>query len=290
MTTSSFPNRPWSTGGGSGTTSRANSGGGGGGAFIPTVIVLGALLFLFVITANVWTEVLWFDQLEAVRVFWTQWGAQIGVGAVATLILAIVLWLNMKLAYPADGIPEPGAIRNRNLDPYRDGISKYRKLTFYGLPVVLGLIFAAGTGAQWRTVLMFINREPFGMKDPEFGLDVGFFVFTLPMLNFSCPSWSSSLSARGSSRSSCTTCTVASTRPRNRCTSRRRPASTCRSLARSPRSLLPAGSGCPDTSSSLATTTASWCVVHRRASIHPRSRNHDRHLRHHRGYLRMGCC
>ncbi|AZQ77074.1 UPF0182 family protein [Flaviflexus ciconiae] len=182
VTTSSFPNRPWSTGGGSGTTSRANSGGGGGGAFIPTVIVLGALLFLFVITANVWTEVLWFDQLEAVRVFWTQWGAQIGVGAVATLILAIVLWLNMKLAYPADGIPEPGAIRNRNLDPYRDGISKYRKLTFYGLPVVLGLIFAAGTGAQWRTVLMFINREPFGMKDPEFGLDVGFFVFTLPML------------------------------------------------------------------------------------------------------------
>lgn len=179
VTTSSFPNRPWNPGGGSGTTTRP----GGGGAFIPTVIVLGALLFLFVMTANVWTEVLWYDQLGAVRVFWTQWGAQIGVGAVGVLLLAAVIWLNMRMAYPSGGIPELGAIRNRNLDPYRDGISKYRKLSFYGLPLIFGLIFGAGLGAQWRTVMMFFNRGSFGDVDPEFGLDIGFFVFTLPMLS-----------------------------------------------------------------------------------------------------------
>lgn len=178
MTTSSFPNRPWNAGGG--TTARP---GGGGGAFIPTVVVLGALLFLFVMTANVWTEVLWYDQLGAVRVFWTQWGAQIGVGAVGVLLLAVVIWLTMRIAYPSGGIPEPGAIRNRSLDPYRDGISKYRKLSFYGLPLLLGVMFGAGLGSQWRTVMMFFNREAFGEVDPEFGLDIGFFVFTLPMLS-----------------------------------------------------------------------------------------------------------
>ncbi|MBM9433449.1 UPF0182 family protein [Flaviflexus sp. JY899] len=182
VTTSSFPNRPWNTGGDSGTTTRPGGGAGGGGAFIPTVIVLGVLLFLFVTTANVWTEVLWFSQIGAVRVFWTQWGAQIGVGAGAVLLLAAVIWLNMRIAYPSGGIPEPGAIQNRNLDPYRDGIRTYRKLAFFGLPLVFGLVFGAGVGTQWRTILMFLNREPFGQTDPEFGLDIGFFVFTLPML------------------------------------------------------------------------------------------------------------
>ena len=36
----------------------------------------------------------------------------------------------------------------------------------------------------WRTFLLWANREPFGIKDPQFGLDVGFFVFTLPWLRF----------------------------------------------------------------------------------------------------------
>ena len=36
----------------------------------------------------------------------------------------------------------------------------------------------------WRTFLLWANRQSFGIKDPQFGLDVGFFVFTLPWLRF----------------------------------------------------------------------------------------------------------
>ena len=154
----------------------------GGGAFIPTVLVLIGLVFGFMMFANVWTEVMWFDQLKAVRVFWTQWGSQIIVGAIAVIILALVISLNMKLAYPKDGIPEPGALRNRNLDSYRQGISKYKKLTFIGLPLIAAILFGATVGAEWRTIMLFLNRQPFGQTDPQFGLDVGFFVFTLPFL------------------------------------------------------------------------------------------------------------
>ncbi|WP_258935347.1 UPF0182 family protein [Nesterenkonia pannonica] len=31
---------------------------------------------------------------------------------------------------------------------------------------------------------MFFNQQPFGQTDPEFGLDYGFYVFTLPFLTF----------------------------------------------------------------------------------------------------------
>ena len=37
---------------------------------------------------------------------------------------------------------------------------------------------------QWQTVLLWLNRVPFGKDDPQFGIDIGFFVFTLPWLRF----------------------------------------------------------------------------------------------------------
>jgi uncharacterized membrane protein (UPF0182 family) len=46
-------------------------------------------------------------------------------------------------------------------------------------------IFAGSAGAsQWQTFLLWVNRVPFGSKDAQFGLDIGFFVFTLPWLRF----------------------------------------------------------------------------------------------------------
>ena len=51
------------------------------------------------------------------------------------------------------------------------------------LPVVVTLI-SLGSGlrasAHWETLLAYLNAEPFGVVDPLFGRDLGFFVFTLP--------------------------------------------------------------------------------------------------------------
>lgn len=175
MTSSNFPKQPWKTGSGGNVPN-------GGGAFIPTVIVLVALLFAFVFTANVWTDVMWYDQLEAVRVFWTQWGAQIIVGATGAVLMALVLAVSIKVAYPKGGIPEPEAAQNKNLDTYRDSISKYKWAFFIVLPIAFGILFGASLGADWRTFMLFLNRESFGQNDPQFGFDIGFFVFTLPFL------------------------------------------------------------------------------------------------------------
>ena len=49
---------------------------------------------------------------------------------------------------------------------------------------MLGLLAGSGSMGAWRTFLLWVNRQPFGIKDPQFGLDVGFFVFTLPWLRF----------------------------------------------------------------------------------------------------------
>jgi uncharacterized membrane protein (UPF0182 family) len=53
------------------------------------------------------------------------------------------------------------------------------------LPVslLLGVLAAPQGARQWENLLLFLNPAPFGIKDPLFGQDIGFYVFRLPVLN-----------------------------------------------------------------------------------------------------------
>ena len=48
---------------------------------------------------------------------------------------------------------------------------------------VIVLSFAAALADRWEVFLRFWNSTTFGIDDPQFGNDVGFYVFTLPMLH-----------------------------------------------------------------------------------------------------------
>ena len=45
---------------------------------------------------------------------------------------------------------------------------------------LISLAAAAGMGSSWETVLKYMNSSQFGTADPIFGMDVGFYVFSLP--------------------------------------------------------------------------------------------------------------
>ncbi|MDD1659663.1 MAG: UPF0182 family protein [Methanomicrobiales archaeon] len=46
---------------------------------------------------------------------------------------------------------------------------------------IAGLFASLAVAGSWETVLRFANRVPFGVADPIFSLDVGFYVFELPL-------------------------------------------------------------------------------------------------------------
>src|SRR5690606_29601074 len=59
----------------------------------------------------------------------------------------------------------------------------------YLLAIIAGslffaVIFGSIAAGKWEIVLQYLNREPFGIDDPQFGRDIGFHVFTLPFLRF----------------------------------------------------------------------------------------------------------
>jgi uncharacterized membrane protein (UPF0182 family) len=47
---------------------------------------------------------------------------------------------------------------------------------------LIGLITGLAAASNWRTWLLFINRVPFGQKDPQFHIDISFYVFVYPFL------------------------------------------------------------------------------------------------------------
>lgn len=165
------------------------------GALGPTIVVLLILAGSLSAIAEVWTDVLWYDQLGFTRVFWTEWIARLALFALGFLLMGSLVGLSTLLAYRARRAYVPLSGPDRNLEVYRQQVAPIRRLVFWAIVAVSGLFMGATLAAQWRTVLLWFNAEPFGVTDPQFGLDVSFFVFTLPFLRLilSALMWTASL-------------------------------------------------------------------------------------------------
>jgi uncharacterized protein len=157
---------------------------GGGGRLGPTIAIVVAVLAGITWVAQLWTEFLWFESVGYRDVITTRLLTQVGLFLLAGLVTGLLVWSSLWLAYRNRPIYAPSSPEQANLDRYRAALEPVRKLVFVAVPVVLGLFAGAAALAQWQTVLLWLNRQPFGVQDDQFGMDVGFFVFTLPFLDF----------------------------------------------------------------------------------------------------------
>nr|WP_127126789.1 UPF0182 family protein [Georgenia sp. SYP-B2076] len=149
---------------------------------MPTIVVLAVLAAIIMALAQVWTEVQWFQQLGFTKVVVTEWLTRTILFVIGFAIMGGAVLLNLQLAYSRRQIYPPTTPEERNLDRYRESVEPLRKLVLIGAPVVLGLFAGASASGQWRAVLTWLNREQFGQVDPQFGIDISFFVFTLPVV------------------------------------------------------------------------------------------------------------
>ena len=153
------------------------------GPLVPTLLVLVVLAIALTIAAQIWTEVLWFDSVSFRSVFTTELGAKLLLGIVGGLITTGVVASSLVIAFRTRPIYVPSPDQDA-LERYREAIEPLRRIGTIGVPVVIGLLTGLGASAQWQTYLLWRNGVPFGKTDPQFKMDLGFFVFTLPWLTF----------------------------------------------------------------------------------------------------------
>jgi len=142
-----------------------------------TAAVLAALVILFFIFAGFYADVLWYDQLGYLGVLLTQWGSHLALFFIGFLAMAIPVFASLQIAYRSRPVY---AKLNSQLDRYQQVVEPLRRLAMFAIPSVLGLFAGVSAAARWQTTLEWLNRTPFGTTDPQFGLDISFYVFELP--------------------------------------------------------------------------------------------------------------
>ena len=143
-----------------------------------TAAVVALLVIAFFVFSGFYSDVLWFDQLGFLEVLTTRWAAFAAMFAIGFVSMALIVWLSIALAFRARPVY---AKLNSQLDRYQQVIEPLRRVAMIGIPLVLGLFMGVSTATRWETVLQFLHRTPFGQADPQFGLDVSFYVYELPL-------------------------------------------------------------------------------------------------------------
>jgi uncharacterized membrane protein (UPF0182 family) len=153
-------------------------------ALLITIGVLVGLFLAVTLFASFWTERLWFASLGYESVFTKQIYTRIGLFLACMAVMALVVGINIALAYRFRPIFRPASPEQVSLDRYRDAITPIR--IWLTVAVSLGIgIFAGSSGAgKWRAFLLWRNGTDFGETDPYFDRDLGFYVFDLPWLHY----------------------------------------------------------------------------------------------------------
>ena len=145
------------------------------------LILLSILVLLFLFSlgsiASFYTDFLWFDHLGFRDMFVKRLTIRVVVFALTFVVAVAVLlgnWLLARRRAASETTPlTTNALRS-------DGM----RTIIIGAALLLAFLFASAAAGQWEELLLLRNAQGFGVADPIFGRDVGFYVFQLPVYEF----------------------------------------------------------------------------------------------------------
>ncbi|WP_396926638.1 UPF0182 family protein [Mycolicibacterium sp.] len=129
---------------------------------------------------DAYVDWLWFGELGYRSVFSTVLVTRIVVFLVATLVVGAIVFAGLTLAYRTRPVFVPTAGPNDPVARYRTAVMARLKLFGIGVPAVIGLFSGAIAQSYWARVQLFLHGGDFGVTDPQFGKDLGFYAFDLP--------------------------------------------------------------------------------------------------------------
>ena len=156
---------------------------------IATILILIVILGLPLskTLTHLLTEAWWFDAVGFSEVFWTRltWQTLIWVGTFA--FYALFLWGNYRLAMHLVSVDvERLILRSRSLRfPAGSGLEAYAKTLPNYIALVLIFLIALSAATEsvstWETILKYLNSSEFGIRDPIYQQNIGFYFFQLPL-------------------------------------------------------------------------------------------------------------
>lgn len=148
---------------------------------VGVLFVVGALGPILV---GLYTDWLWFGEVEFRGVFNKVILTRIVLFLIFGLVATGAVWLASSITMRGRPSDEAAffSSNNEQLVEYRRQLTRSTGRFFKILPIIVGIIAGFLGQQSWRIVQLFLNRTEFGVKDQQFGIDYGFYAFTLPTL------------------------------------------------------------------------------------------------------------
>src|SRR5271165_5515705 len=158
---------------------------------VPIAVIV--LLFALGRSASVVVDWAWFSSIGYVGVFWTAFVTKAVLFVVVFAVSTLFLWANAALAHrfaarPGLKLPavfDPGVATFRTSPGPLAGLQPSPlawRLIIVAIALILGFLIAMGETGRWDLILRFIYQAPYGQIDPLFLKDIGFYLFSLPVL------------------------------------------------------------------------------------------------------------
>jgi uncharacterized membrane protein (UPF0182 family) len=151
---------------------------------IGVVVLLVLVLSVLGSLVRMYVDWLWFGEVGFRQVFTTGLRIRILLFFLFGVLMALVIAVNLFLAYRFRPPFRPMSLEQQNLERYRSALEPRRRLIVIGISAVLGLFTGITAQAQWQTWLQWRNGTQFGIKDPQFGIDLSYYTFTYPFQRF----------------------------------------------------------------------------------------------------------
>ncbi|WP_439663513.1 UPF0182 family protein [Lentzea sp. HUAS TT2] len=148
------------------------------------LLIVGVVLLFGLITGSrlldTYVNWLWFGEVKFRDVYSTVLLTRLALFVAVGAVVGGIVGLNLYLAYRARPVFVPVSGPDDPVARYRTVVMRRMRLFSIGIPVFIGLIAGASAQDNWQQIQLFLNSQPFGVTDPQFGHDIGFYAFQLP--------------------------------------------------------------------------------------------------------------
>ena len=148
--------------------------------------LIGVVLTSLLVFSGPLVELLWMSELDYEGVFWSIWGARVVLFLVMFVVALSffggnVYWLFKQIPplWASQWTSEEGEPPKMGGKPITR--ERLRRLGLGGAAVV-SLLFASGFSEQWDAFFRYASSQTYGMADPLYGIDVGFYLLQLPFI------------------------------------------------------------------------------------------------------------
>ncbi len=158
--------------------------------FSLAAVVIVSLVILTLID-HLLVDYLWYGGLGYRGVFSTTVGSEIAIFAITGIVAFVAIFSSGLIAIGSSRdrerlrvVRRPDEMVEINLPELIRALGERVpwRVIVAGAAAVLALFVAQGEAASWDTYLKGFYGVPFGVTEPAFGKDIGFYIFTLPLL------------------------------------------------------------------------------------------------------------